>query len=347
MGQLLDDIVRTMVGQVFWIGVLCVLAWINLLVILTNYLGVKTSLELMGTERMPLGMDELVGGFFQIFFDQATLAHCLALSLSVGLSISLFLLFHLAFELYGQYRVYRGYLIQGQDYAAQSLLEQLYRDGIILGLMASLVIFMAIFDLDLLKFRLMAGALSIEEPAEALAVIQVWDRQYPTHQHLLSWQIIGRSTWSYMAITLAAALGLEIARVRVRSTWTQLAHIVGQFQTVPPRPRVDNGGTPAPSSARAVVPPPTPADGAGPIPHRAVPSPPASPSIAVPTTPPSSTSTAASDPGDIREVIGGRKGERISKEAARRKPDLYVVDDETDSVFARPYWEQLAGKEFG
>lgn len=218
---MIGRLIRNLVGFL-----ICVVADVGLVVltvalVIANYLACKSSFELLGFERQPLGTDELVGGFFGAFFHQATLVHFYALVLAVTMAVGLFLVFKLAFRLAALWEDRRAYLHAGDHPSAHAATRAILRDLIMLGIFLLPLAAAISWDVQLFRFRALTGALGIEDPTVA-SQMPGWHQQLQAHGAQFAWSLAGWGAWGYVAVTAMACLSLEYTVHKTQDYWTRL-----------------------------------------------------------------------------------------------------------------------------
>jgi hypothetical protein len=189
--------------------------------VLANYLACKGSFELLGFEMRPLGTDELVGGFFGAFFHKATLAHFYALVLAVTGAMGFFLVFKLAFRIADLLEDRRAYLNASDQQSARAVVRLILRDLIMLLIFVAPLAVIMYWDVQLFRFRSIAGALAIEDPTVAPQMLG-WERQLQENGDLFAWSLAHLGAWGYVAVTAIACLSLEFTSHKTVEYWTRL-----------------------------------------------------------------------------------------------------------------------------
>src|SRR5919204_5273424 len=78
--------------------------------------------------------------------------------------------------------------------------------------------------MDLFRYRSVAEALGIDDPATAPTAIEDWRLQRQKYGDLFAWSIARAGTWGYFGITAVAAIGLEVIFHKTSESWVQLCN---------------------------------------------------------------------------------------------------------------------------
>lgn len=352
-----------------WLGALL----INLWVVLEHYLAAQSALTLLGTEAWPLSRDPLIGPIVGAFVREANLPQALALTLSLGIWLALLLL---VFEGVEALHLVR-HLVEAKaagDTEEASATQWAIGERLLLLTLIALALVPAIrWDMLLFEFRTAASPLG--DPTQAPGMVQL-AHQDGDFRSTFTYLLATAGAWGYLGVTLACALVLEILGTRLgdkvellgaalERLWnpdeeTSLADETSiedspasgaeQADTetpgVPPETAqvATEASEPAAETpiSRGASRPASPAPAATPV--RA---PLFSPDLAArPVTgAPLHAPTPAPRPDtqDLRDVIGGAEGERVTPADAQRQQNRYHFDFATGSVWARDHWESLHG----
>ena len=379
---MLGSLFRNLVGLSVWLAALVFFVAVNLGLVVANYLGTLIAFELQGYESKPLYLDELFGPFFDAVAPDATLAHLYAAAVAVVVALGIFLLLKLANHIYRLADDRRFYARQleedearpdgnpGLSSEARAELEEnkraatrlIVRDAVLSLVFLAATVVAVRWDLGLFRFRSVAGAEGLEDPALATR-LENWELQMQNHGDLFAWVLTGAGAWGYLAVTVIACLALEYGTIRVGDYWARFANSLQQaFSPPEPAPHLgydadgqpvfdpsvalayDVNGTPIepdlddagffdpqPGTQGAPAPPTVGGDGA-------LFTPPAEPGPAADA--PTPTEEPASD--ELRDVIGG-DGDRVRLADALADADRYHVDPASLDVWDRAYWEELHG----
>lgn len=221
---MLSRITRNLFGLLSWLVGLAGLIVINGIVVSSNYVGTKIAFELLGFEQRALHEDELMGWFFAAVAPEATLAHLFALGIALTVATGVFLAFRLVFSVYHLWEDRQAYLSGGGPRGpenAKLAARLMVRDGVLIVLFLIPLLFAASWDIELFRFRSIAGSEGIELPEQAVKLLK-WDLQMNESGHLYAWSLARWGAWGYIAVTTVACLGLEYAFLRVSENWSRL-----------------------------------------------------------------------------------------------------------------------------
>lgn len=343
-----------------WIGALAV----NLWVVVEHYLAAQSALTLLGTEAWPVSVDRLIGPIVGAFAPGASLPQAVALTLSVGLWLSLVLLTLQAVEIAEMARHGANMRAAGDAEEARAARWDIGKRSLLMILLVVALVPAIRWDMLLFEFRTLASPLGDPAQAPGLIRLSLQDGDFKaTYAYLLA----TAGSWGYLGVTLACALAfeilggemgnkLELMGAAFERWWNPGEEMplaeeapvdelpVADAEPSPETPHVatetrepvvDTAGQPeaipppipvaAPATARAPLFPPE-------IAARRVTGPPLVPTMSAP----------RPDAADLREVIGGRPGERVALSDAWRQKERYHIDPATN-VWSRDHWESLHG----
>ena len=144
------------------------------------------------------------------FFSRATLAHFYALAVAITVAVSLFFFFQLAFRVSDLLEDRRTYLNVGDRENAQAAVRLIIRDLILILIFVSLLTLAIYWDVELFRFRSIAGAGQIEDAEKATELLD-WPLQLSENGEMWAWTLARIGAWGYVAITALACLGLEFS----------------------------------------------------------------------------------------------------------------------------------------
>jgi hypothetical protein len=224
----IDRLTRNALGFLFCLFITSGVAVVNLMVTVANYLSCKVSFELLGFEMGPLGKDELVGGFFGTFFHRAALAHLSALALAAVLAMSFFVVFKLLFRMIDLLKDRTLYLNAGDQQSARVAVQLITHEAMTMFVFLVPLVGAIVLDVFLFRYRSIAGALGIEEPAVTTQMFG-WERQLQDNGDLFAWSFARLGPWGYLAVTALACLSLEYVWRRTVNYWRLLAEALGEL----------------------------------------------------------------------------------------------------------------------
>lgn len=358
----MERVTRHCVGLVLWIALSAAFVAIAGQVVTSNYLACKAAFELLGFEMQPLKTDELIGPLVGAFFPKATLAHLYALALALTVAGAFFLLFHLGFHIYDLVEDRHAYMEAGDERSARVVVRLIVCNGVAMLAFGIPLIVAVGWDINLFRYRSIAGALGIEDPRVAAMTVKAWDLQMRDNRQLYAWSAARWGAWGYLAVTVLACLGLEFAFRKTGDTWAKLIGAIretfqpgasdgdqlmldGYDENI--APTYDSDATASDGEAEGSEQlAPAAAGGTNedsPVRNAAT-------FDALFTPPPTESAPTASAPllahpslspseQDPRDVIGSE--ERVTLTVARANPDMYHVDATTGEVWNRDHWERL------
>jgi hypothetical protein len=351
--------VRHLCSVAFWIAVVALLLAANVWAVMEHYLAADAALRLVFREQPELFRDGLLGNVLGAFVPNATLTQALALTISVLQTIAMFFVAHLTYAALEMWKL-RSVALQAGDpaEAREAASRIVWMAAMVVPILALLALTVP-YDVELFRFRALAGALGKDSPELALDV--------PYSSSLagdvpFSVVLAGIGARAYVALVLLGAWLLEVSFDRLADRWTFLMRPVDEWAAddeddeepgaaddaaeteatagseTPSLPAFERSASPVEANvgARPAQSPPawdeapvapqaetlgTPRDAAAGGPSPAPPTPAAA--------------------GTQRPVIGGTPGESVSLEDARRHPERYHVDPATLRVWNRAVWDAL------
>ena len=360
MNSLLDtigDLVRNLLKTCSWASLALLSLALTLGLVLCNYLATRTSLELMGFEQNPLRNDALLGDYFDAFLGGATLAHVTAALVAALAALGLYLVFHYLFLFHRVWRDRAFYKDPEEKRAARSTMQTYLLH---LALLVVCLVPLIWWDLEMFRYRILAGLHQTEDPTLAIQTVQTWGLEMQQGGQLMAWTLVQVGTWGYLGLTAASCLGLEISIEKTQEaaarTWASVAPAQPTSQALygydadghpvyePDQPLAyDSEGRPldeapvaedgrrddAPSLEPDVQPDLDP--GALFDPTMA--------SLASKGTP--SIETAPSDQDERHPVVGSATRDQVTLSEVYGSPERYHWDPVTRAVWDRAHWDAI------
>lgn len=305
---------------------------LNLVMLLSNYLSLELSFESLGLDSTPLGDNKLLGVFFTSLVPGATLTSLYAFGLAGVVCLGYFVCTHLFIQLFDCLREYRLHRRAGNETQAEALLWHMGKNVLYLALFLPMVFVFSTWDLELFRFRAVMGA-SQAVKAEEILALPTWASVLRTSADFYAITLAKIGMWGYISVNVMAAVVLEWMIDRVRDQFIAVCSEIARL--------FDDGNdsTSVDTEADSVA-------DAGEVPSFAGPE-----GSATHEQPPVEEiheygpSNAQPAPGvresDLRNVVGGARGERVSVEEALRDSDKYHVEISTGRVWSRRHWQQL------
>jgi hypothetical protein len=344
---MIERMIKNALTLAIWFVASGGLLLVNLIVLLANYLACKVSFELMGFEMQPLDQDRLIGRFAGAFFGRAAMADFYAMVVALTVAIGFFLLFKVLFTLpdHLEQRILHQQAGNTTEVRVRNI--RLMFDVAAIGLLLAAGLAGAmLWDIELFRYRSLANAFAIEDPAVAPGSIPAWGPTLQQYGDLFAVQLAKVGPAGYVAVTMLACLALEYAFHKTHSAGTQLlrdvAAVAGGAPILPVADEVYMAGV---SQYEAD------AQDVG-----------QDPALAENLTSRSAGDAQLFDPArvgqghaepqqcaepapadELVEVIGGAPGEQVHRTDAQTEPDHYYVDDRTGVVWNRQYWESIHG----
>ena len=342
---MVNRLIRNSFGFTAWVIMAIGCMAINGTIALANYLGCRTTFELLNYELSPLGGDGLLGMFFQVFLREATICNLFALSLNLAEIVGFYFLFHLLLRIYEMWRERSDSLREmakkiaqdkdgSEDEGNARLATQLIiQDAILLAILIGPLVCILFWDVFLFRYRSIAALMGIDDPALAARTIETWDIQLQGRANLLALFLAKVGAWGYIAITAISCLGVEISFKRAGESWARLTSAIGEWYKSLGQQNENGSNAPNPNTA-------------GGDDNRNL-----DPSAIDPRDPPfivdpedDNRDIPGVDPSPEEEpqpVMGSKSGEHVTLAHAIGHPNRYWVDMETREVWDADFRKQL------
>lgn len=360
--------VRTLLSLTLWAALAAGVVFVGAATVFGNFMAVVSALELQGYEKKLAADDELVGPLLGAIVPNATLAHFTAFALSAGLAVLLFVACHTLFHLFGCFEDRRLYLRAGDAQSAATLARDVRLHLLFLAILLVPIAWAGIWDIELFKYRSMAGVLDIDLPAKAAGSILYWNAIPSGLQPLAAVQIaLNSGAFGYVGITAGTAFLFEIVIYKLAQKWAQLCAPLDNLLVRPAAELnptfygYDEAGQPVYNAAQPITydikgQPVANADTADARNehgnhafHQAQASQDAAPPVDADAQAPGATAhDANAENGETQHqdderlfVIGGKEGEQVTLAEAWADTKRYYVDEAARKIWARDYWALL------
>jgi hypothetical protein len=201
---------------------LVIFAFLNLILLPTNYLATGFSFYLLGYDGMPAGADVLIGPYMGSFFENASVTHFFAMCLTLYCFLGLFVAFHSLFYILKLLDDRKAYLLQSDPESAAIATRMLLKEAFLLFVLwVPPLVWILHWDMELFRLRSVAGALALEDPAVA-AQLANWEQQVQENSLMWAWTLTKSGAWSYLAMTAVGCLGLEYTLMKFSHAWARL-----------------------------------------------------------------------------------------------------------------------------
>lgn len=401
---MISAMIRNVIRCFWWLGITAIAIVAAAWSVLEHYLNAANALELLGTEQKPLKHDSLLGAFLGAFLPQATLPGAMALTIAVTEAVAFFFIANTLQNILGLIRHYRSSRKHDNPEEAEEAVWRLVEEGLGMAMLGGLLVYGILWDLEIFRYRSMAGAYGYDTPLKAAQQLPSWAQELHEHSTWAAVQVARIGAWGYLSFTATGCVLLELVIRKLDDAFSKLMWPIDQWyearlarqaeeadavyddeqdeqpvndpieQSVPeeqpatepvytPEPptrqthatnghsngaHVPRAETPAPEMATVHADrtaPQAAQNGHGASHHGVSGRPLFDPEAATrPLTHPRPQPVVTPREGkasDLREVIGGEQGERISLAEAIANRDRYYVNLATQQVWRREAWEQL------
>ena len=233
-----ERILRNLIRLLFWLAVFLAMSAVAVVLFSVTYLGFRISCGLLGYDELPMGKDEIMGWIFRAFLKDAKMANLFALGVSVSITVGLFLVFYLMFDILNIVHDKGAF----GDFSDEGIIRRMNRDIlnnlIIMGVILVPLIPVIVLDAYMFRYRTVAGAEGMEYASEATK-LKSWDLQMDEKGDRMAWNLVNLSIWGYLAINVIGCLGLAYSMDKLSECWVRLWN---SFQPDPVPPDGGGGG---------------------------------------------------------------------------------------------------------
>lgn len=392
--------IRNSIRCCWWLGITAIAIVAAAWSILEHYLNAANALELLGTEQKPLSADSLLGTVLSAFLPQAALPQAMALTISLIEALAFFFIANSLMDILGLIRHYRKSRKHDQPEEAEEAVWRLIENGVGMVMLGGLLVYGILWDLDIFRYRSMAGAYGYDTPLKAAQQLPSWAEELRENGSWAAVQMARVGAWGYLAFTAAGCVLLDLVIRKLDDAFSRLMQPIDQWYASrlaaqaeeaemyddeydaepiddpteasvteeqpttepayePERPtRTTNGHhngahgpreeAPAPEMATVSADrtaPQAAQNGHG-VPHNGASSRPLfDPEVGsrplTPSRPEPVVTPHEREASDLRDVLGGATGERVSLATAVTQSDRYYVNLATGQVWNREAWRRL------
>ncbi len=225
-----EILTRALIANLLWLLIAVVAIGANIAVIAGNYMGISNALSLSGYDSMPLGEDLFLGPYIAAFFAKAQLAHWYALAMAIVIGLGAFLIVHMGVKIFRLQQDRAGYRAAGDVASDQAAKRIIIQELAFVGLVGAVLITAMWWDLNLFRYRAIAGASGFDDPRVAASTIQAWGSPGQKTE-LFSVQLASIGSFGYLAVTLLACIVLELAFGKLGESWSRLLSAVAGFSS--------------------------------------------------------------------------------------------------------------------
>lgn len=221
--------IRNIIRCGWWLGITAIAIAATAWALIEHYLNAANGLELAGTETKPLKADSLLGAFLGVFLPDATLPQAMALTISLLETLTLFMIanqLHSIPELVRRYRASRRANDHEEAEAAAWLLIE-YTLGMLVP--GCLLIYGILWDIEIFRYRSMAGANGLDDAVEAAGTLPSWDLQLHENGGAAAVQLARIGAWGYLSFTAAGCVMLDLCIRRLDDAFARLMRPVDQW----------------------------------------------------------------------------------------------------------------------
>lgn len=210
------------IGNLFFnfIGIILCLVG-GLCLFFMHYNGLSYGIALMGMDTQPLSMDPLIGPLFQVILPKVNYTHGLGMSVVFALMAGTLICFHEAHSIIQLWISRKQYQrqndIESVDLANQQII--LNATLFVLFLIPTIAIFW--WDLNLYKFRLLAGAIGADTPELARGLASMTE-QMSNNGNLWVWDTLSIGAQGYIALVVVVSFSFEYVLARFSDNFTKL-----------------------------------------------------------------------------------------------------------------------------
>lgn len=350
-----NRMLKNLVGFLLCLVVDAIFIALNVVLIVSNYIAIQASFELLQYETRPLYLDAVLSYLSSVLPMEINIVHLYCIAIPSIIFLCTFLSCKMIFSIFDMMNDVMYYRSMNESFNLPNVYHSLRLHIIYLLFLLTPLVFIIRWDIEMFIFRSLAASLGIDTPEEAVRLHSQIAENGVGKDHSWPMFMARVSAWGYFCSAMAAAFGLEIMFRKTAGWWARLLDSIDELFS----PSLPGGTTPTSTT----IPPFSVAPLSMPKSHRAE----ASSSPPENTAPPSagahvdqpsqdtgnhpeanvteagehiSASSEEGNPTSVQDesppvdlsedqdVIGSLSGERVTLEYARQTPERYFIDDE-------------------
>lgn len=197
--------------------------------VLEHYLNAANALELLGTEQKPLSADSLLGTVLGAFLPQATLPQAMALTIAVTEALAFFFIANTLMDILGLIRHYRTSRKHDNPNEAEEAVWRLIENGVGMAMLGGLLVYGILWDLDIFRYRSLAGANGYDTPLKAAQQLPSWAEELRENGSWAAVQMARVGAWGYLSFTAAGCVLLDLVIRKLDDAFSRLMQPIDQW----------------------------------------------------------------------------------------------------------------------
>lgn len=219
---MISGFIRNLVRCFWWLALTLVAIVATVWAVIEHYLNAANGLELAGTETKPLREDSLIGPVFEAFIPEATLPQAMALTIAVVEALGLFMMAHWLLKILELARPWRDGRRSGDQAKVREAIWQIGETSLLFAVLSGVLIWGIWWDLEIFRYRSMAGADGLDNAATAAATLPSWALQLQEYGGWAAIQLVKAGAWGYLSFTAVGCIMVELCLDRLDDAFARL-----------------------------------------------------------------------------------------------------------------------------
>lgn len=221
--------IRNIIRCGWWLAITALVVVAAAWSVLEHYLNAANALELLGTEQKPLSADSLLGTVLSAFLPQAALPQAMALTISLIEALAFFFIANTLMDILGLIRHYRTSRKHDKPEEAEEAVWRLIENGFGMAMMGGLLVYGILWDLDIFRYRSMAGAYGYDTPLKAAQQLPSWAEELRENGSWAAVQMARVGAWGYLSFTAAGCVLLDLVIRKLDDAFSRLMRPIDQW----------------------------------------------------------------------------------------------------------------------
>lgn len=221
--------IRNVIRCCWWLAITAIVLVAAAWSVLEHYLNAANALELLGTEQKPLSADSLLGTVLSAFLPQAALPQAMALTISLIEALAFFFIANTLMDILGLIRHYRTSRKHDQPEEAEEAVWRLIENGFGMAMLGGLLVYGILWDLDIFRYRSMAGAYDYDTPLKAAQQLPSWAEELRENGSWAAVQMARVGAWGYLSFTAAGCVLLDLVIRKLDDAFSRLMRPIDQW----------------------------------------------------------------------------------------------------------------------
>ena len=240
--------ISTALRNLAWLGIWLVVTLLAILVavwsVIEHYLNAANGLELAGTEAKPLIEDFLIGRIIGAFLPEATLPQAMAFTISLVEAIAFFVMAHQLHGILELARYRRASRLKGDEAEVREATWQILETLLVFAVLGGVLVWGILWDIEIFRYRSMAGAAGLDDPAEAAGTLPSWAMQLQDSGSWAAVQLTRMGAWGYLSFTAVSCMVLALCFQKLEEQFVRAMRPVDEWYESLMKRRVEDEQAP-------------------------------------------------------------------------------------------------------